>query len=387
MGTKEISELNEQLRRHMFQLADPQFWKRNDEMTDGSIDAFRENGFLRNIRAVYLVGHGTSYATALNGESLIAHIAGVYARAVYAYQMREYPDELIREPQQTLVIGVTCGGNTVSVRKALEEAKKRGAYTMLASNNGNPSCASAADLRVRTDCGIEERAEVQAYSISHLILLSALYKVGILLAERNGTADKEKAAQWKRKLERVKEQMTFIPEMFQKMESIARWYREAGFEHMVVLGTGPNQGTMREGALKICEMAWKFDAGEELEDFAHGRFRELDGSIPLFIISPSRKTQDKVLDLLTGCYISQTPSVVFAGEKTEVMEKLATHIVEMPEVEDEYLTPFLYVIPLWFLGYHLRQMEGGLVGEKRFGLFAKDIDFHAHFNPEGEWIG
>ena len=93
----------------------------------------------------------------------------------------------------------------------------------------------------------------------------------------------------------------------------------------------------------------------------------MDGKIPLFIITPDGKTREKVLDLLAGCNISGTPTVLFTGSTTPAVEKLATHIVRMPEVEDEYLTPFLYVFPLWFFGYHVRKMENGLVGEKRFG--------------------
>lgn len=182
--------------------------------------------------------------------------------------------------------------------------------------------------------------------------------------------------------------MACLPELFDEMEKIATWYKGTGTENMVVLGTGPNMGTMVEGALKICEMAWKFGAGEELEDFAHGRFREMDGKIPLFIITPGRKDQGEGAGSPGRMqHFRDAPPCSLPAAPPPAVEKLATHIVRMPEVEDEYLTPFLYVFPLWFFGYHVRKMENGLVGEKRFGLFAKDIDFKAHFNEAGEWIG
>lgn len=387
MEMKEIAALNERLREHILSLAKAESWKRNDGLIAESIASFEGEPYLGGIRNVYIVGHGTSFATASNAESLIAHIAKVYARALHAYQLREYPEEFILDPDKTLVIGVTCGGNTVSVKLALKAAREMGAHTMLISNDGNASCAEFADLRVKTDCNVEQAADVQAYSVSHLFLLEAAYEVAVLLAKKNGDADEKQAAVWKEKFEVVRAKMACLPELFDEMEKIATWYKGTGTENMVVLGTGPNMGTMVEGALKICEMAWKFGAGEELEDFAHGRFREMDGKIPLFIITPDGKTREKVLDLLAGCNISGTPTVLFTGDTTPAVEKLATHIVRMPEVEDEYLTPFLYVFPLWFFGYHVRKMENGLVGEKRFGLFAKDIDFKAHFNEAGEWIG
>ena len=109
--------------------------------------------------------------------------------------------------------------------------------------------------------------------------------MAVLLAKKNGAADEKQAAVWKEKFEDVRAKMACLPELFDEMEKISTWYKGTGTENMVVLGTGPNMGTMVEGALKICEMAWKFGAGEELEDFAHGRFREMDGKIPLFIIT------------------------------------------------------------------------------------------------------
>lgn len=186
MEMKEIAALNERLREHILSLAKAESWKRNDELIAESIASFEGEPYLEGIRNVYIVGHGTSFATASNAESLIAHIAKVYARALHAYQLREYPEEFILDPDKTLVIGVTCGGNTVSVKLALKAAREMGAHTMLISNDGNASCAEFADLRVKTDCNVEQAADVQAYSVSHLFLLEAAYEVAVLLAKKNG---------------------------------------------------------------------------------------------------------------------------------------------------------------------------------------------------------
>ena len=122
MEMKEIAALNERLREHILSLAKAESWKRNDGLIAESIASFEGEPYLGGIRNVYIVGHGTSFATASNAESLIAHIAKVYARALHAYQLREYPEEFILDPDKTLVIGVTCGGKTVSVKLALKAA-------------------------------------------------------------------------------------------------------------------------------------------------------------------------------------------------------------------------------------------------------------------------
>jgi hypothetical protein len=90
--------------------------------------------------------------------------------------------------------------------------------------------------------------------------------------------------------------------------------------------------------------------------------------------------------LLAGSIVSKSPTIVFTDDVTLPMEKLASYIVKMPKLQDEYLTPFLYVFPLWFYGYYIRQKKGKLVGEVRHNLKAVDINFKAHFNRSGEKI-
>ena len=91
--------------------------------------------------------------------------------------------------------------------------------------------------------------------------------------------------------------------------------------------------------------------------------------------------QEKVLDLLAGCEIARTPTVIFTQKALPEVQKLADRVILMPAVEEECLTPFLYVFPLWFLGYHFRSRQGKLVGERRFGLKATDISYQAYLKP------
>ena len=96
---------------------------------------------------------------------------------------------------------------------------------------------------------------------------------------------------------------------------------------------------------------------------------------------PLMKTfQEKVLDLLAGCEIARTPTVIFTQKALPEVQKLADRVILMPAVEEECLTPFLYVFPLWFLGYHFRSRQGKLVGERRFGLKATDISYQAYLS-------
>ena len=374
---------NEKLKEHMLSLRSPESWQHTCELTWESLAGYPSNDpRLAAVRYVILVGHGTSYATSLNAEYFFSRFAKVFARAVPAYQFRQYSEEFLQEPAQTLVIGISSGGNTVSVVESLRIAREKGAVTMCLSHENEHGMAAVSDYRINADTTIENRADVMAYSVSHQFLLAAAYFTALDLGKRRGALSEAEAADWQGKFDDMLQKLSVLPALWDQMETVAAAFREKQYQHLVVLGSGPNFGTMKEGALKICEFAWLFVAGEELEDFAHGRFREVDGKIPLFIISPTEKTYDKTMDILTGCALSETPAVIFTSASTPAMEKLATRIILLPEM-DEWLTPFLYVFAMWFFGFHVRNMEQEIVGEKRFNLYASDINFQVHFDELG----
>lgn len=387
MDIQEIKSANERLRAHLLSMVNPETWTRTLAMSDESIASFADTPWLRDIDTVYLVGHGTSFATSMNAESAISHIARVHAQAVSAYTFATYAGDYIMNPGKTLVVAISCSGDGASVVGALKAARSAGAHTMVISGEGDILAAPHAELRILTDARVESRANVQAYSISHLFILLAAHRFALLLGQKNGHVDQAQAERWDEQLNKTIETMTCLPKLFDQMHEIYRDLETYGAKNFAVLGTGPNRGTAQEGALKISEYCWRFGAAEELEDFAHGRFREVGSEEPLFIISPTEKTYAKTMDLLTGCYISKTPAVVFTAQSTPAMEKLATHVVTLPSIDDEYMTPFLYIFPMWFYGFHVRNEENGLVGEKRHGLYAVDINFSARFTEDGTLKG
>lgn len=378
-----IPEANAALRRLMMTLADPAGWDRTRALMAESLRALEGAEWLAGIEQVILVGHGTSYATALNVESFVARMAKVPARALPAFQFAQYSGEYLLAPAGTLVVGVTCSGNTASVVHSLSAAKAAGAATMVLSGEGDFAAAAHADGRIVTDAHLEVRLDAPAYTVSHMYLALAGFELALLLGRKKGTLDDAGVAYWRGQFEAMTKTLTRLPGLFETLRAVSARFAAGPCHNCCVVGTGPNVGTAKEGALKIAEMAWLFAAGEELEDFAHGRFRELDESTPLFILAPRGPACSKTLDLLAASVTTGTPTVVFTDAANEAMRRLATLVVEMPAVENELLTPFLYVWPLWFYGWQVMDAAGGRAGGIRYDLFSKDIDFAARFDETG----
>ena len=383
MDKKEIEKNNNALLELMLKASKRTFWNDTIALTEKSLGCIDE-GTWAEIDYVIIVGQGTSLATAYNAESYLSHIAGLQARALPAFEFRSYPLDYIIVPSKTLVIGCSCSGNTFSVVQSLKVARQLGCKTLCLSGEGPIDAATVSEYRIITDCAIEKRGETShPYSVSHLFLLLGAYKLSIQIGKAKRFLKDTEVEYWNRQLEKALNKLSFLPKLSEQMAQVAKAARERGAVNQIVLGSGPNRGTMVEGALKICEFTWKLGAGEELEDFAHGRFRELDQITPLMIICPSGPCVEKTMDILAGATIAGSQTIVLTDKPTVAMEKLAKRIIRMPALENEYLTSFIYVFAFWFYGYHYMAGSGELVGGARYGLLAKDINFHAHFDADG----
>lgn len=382
MEKQQKSMMNERLFEHILSMRKRETWRKSIDYSDASIELLKEKVVWQSISEVILVGHGTSYATAVNAESLIVKIAKCKSRALPAFRFAQYHDNFLIDPHSTLVVGISCSGNTKSVVDSLEIAKKRGAQTMIVSRRGDIDASRFADYRIETFAQIESEAKVQAYSISHLYMLAALFFFSLTLGEMKQTINKADSLKWKDGFNQMLSSLSNLDTVNSNIEQIVQKVKQNGLNNYAVLGTGPNYGTMIEGALKICEFSWVFGAGEELEDFAHGRFREIGSNDLLIILVHSEKTYRKALDLLAGCEVSKTMTLVITDRVTPALKALASFLLTMPRLESEYLTPFSYIFPLWLFGAYLRE-EGELIGEKRHGLYAVDINFSNHFDDDG----
>lgn len=378
MDNPAILEQNEKLRRQMLSAAKKEAWHYTETITAESIAPFASDPRLAQVDTIYLIGHGTSLATAMNAEFLFTRIAGTAARAVAAYQFWMYAPDYLSRPEHTLVIGLSCSGNTDSVVRGLEAAKAAGALTMCISGSGQIRAAGVADLRVKAHTEVEREGSMSAYSLSHLFILLGALGAAVVLGMQRGVLGAGDLDYWHRQWEQVKDALAELPRLYAEAKTLVDTYEDKDWHNLVVLGSGPNLGTAQEGALKICEFAWIFGACEELEDFAHGRFREVDGRIPLFLLAPHENSARKVLDLLSGCQIAQTPAVIFTQCRIPEAEAFGPTVIPMPQIQEECLTPFVYVFPLWFFGFHYRSRRQALVGERRFGLLATDINYDAY---------
>lgn len=388
MTSQEITRQNQNLKDLIFTLKEKEHWERSRRLTEQSILAFSDQSWMKEITQVILVGHGTSLASTMTAEIWFGHLAGVQAHAMAAYHFLRNIDDYLPDPMHTLVIGLSTGGNTESVIRSVIAAKERGAVSIGAAGEKDSELARAGSFRLISAVD-EDNSQIPGkefgggYSVSHSYAMLALLLLALKLGHEKGALDDEALADWQSKLDQTLDAIaTSMDSLFARMAQITHDLDERKARSFVVIGSGANLGTVREGALKICEFTWDFGAPEDLEDLHHGRFRELGPEHIIFILCPDERDYPKTMDILTGAQYSHSPTVVLTGCPTEAMKRLADHVVPMPPVE-ENLSPFLYILPLWFYGFERAAMDGMLVGDRRYGLWARDINFRKHYNEDG----
>jgi glucosamine--fructose-6-phosphate aminotransferase (isomerizing) len=212
---------------------------------------------------------------------------------------------------------------------------------------------------------------------SYIQALITLYVLAIRLGERRAVNQNQvgsPAKDWILQISKAGEiAARFLEGQREEVHLLAQQFAAA--EKVFMLGSGPNLGTAEEAALKVIEMAKMQAEAQELENFFHGRLREVDQVNPLFFIAPKGAASARLLDFLTVMNHIQAPSVVITHEPTEGIRKLATHIIQIPGEVDELVTPLLYIIPMYLFGYEMALKRGYDPNARRYHIVPQKVRY------------
>ena len=347
---------------NILSLADPQTWQRSVHLAEEALSNWAKPNDLSRI---YFVGHGSSLFNSLVGEQIVEHVAGIPCKAVPAFSFSRYEEPSLLGPH-TLVIGISTTGGTQSVCEALARARQAGSSTLAITSHPDTPITQGADAVILTG-GEDDQISVKTKSyVQALISLSVL---ALHLSENT-----QQRAYWVEQISlAARGAHHFLENQRKLIQGVAEKY--AGAPKVFVLGTGPNLGTAEEASLKVIEMAKMYSECQELEDFMHGRLREVDSNSPLFFIAPQGAASSKVLDFLTVTDMVHAPSIVLTDKITPGIRRLATHVIEMPVSLDEYATPLLYILPLHLFGYEMAVRRGYDPNARRYNIVPQNVRY------------
>jgi glucosamine--fructose-6-phosphate aminotransferase (isomerizing) len=344
-------------------LEDPATWQKSIALAEAGLLTWSTDP--RTIKRIYLVGHGSSLYNGQVGEYVIEHIAGIPSKAIPAFAFSKYmqPTQL---GLQTLVIGISTTGGTQSVCDALNEAHQAGSLTLAITAHQDSAITHNADAVILTG---GEDDQISVKTKSYVQALISLFVLAVYLS-----GDPELKSYWMDQINMAAQAARqFLQEDWDSIKQLAEKYANA--PNVFVLGTGPNLGTAEEASLKVIEMAKMYSECQELEDFFHGRLREVDQNSPMFFIAPQGKTSQRVLDFLTAMDMIHAPAIVITDQVTPGIQRLATQVIQVPISLDEFATPLLYIVPMHIFGYEIALQRGYDPTARRYNIVPQNVRY------------
>ena len=284
--------------------------------------------FLGRSRTLIVTGCGTSFHAAMIGAQLLQEARGdaVTVRAVHAYDLLHG----YTLPADATVLGVSHSGATSTTNQALALARRSGVATRgLCGLPGTRMAEVAEEMLVIGSVHDHSWANTMSYTTQ----LAAFAR----LAE--DVADEPR--------ELFPDGLDGLPALLEetlaceaRVRRLAK--RVAAHSRVTFLGSGLDEITALEAALKIRETCSFPASGYHVEQFLHGPFLSLDRREAVIALRSS--DDDEREGEILGGLARTGADVTVVGEAADVD-------VRVPPAPPE-LRPVLSVVPLQFLAYY-----------------------------------
>ena len=130
------------------------------------------------------------------------------------------------------------------------------------------------------------------------------------------------------------------------------------------MGRGINYPLALEGALKLKELAYMHAEGYAAGEMKHGPLALIDDQMAIVMLCPQDELYEKTFSNLEEAKARGGMVISIGSGVDESLKSISEHYLSLPEAE-WYINPFLEVIPLQLLSYHVANSLGHDVDQPR----------------------
>lgn len=337
----------------------------NSVTQDGEVE-FKNIPFtdeeLAAINRIYIIGCGSAYHVGLIAKYNFEKIAKIPTFADYAGEFR-YSDPVIDE--NCLFIIISQSGETADSLAALKQAKEMGAKTISVVNVPESSIAKMSDYNLLTLAGAEIAvATTKAFSCQ----LAMLNMLCLYIANRRNACTEvfsEIAVNMSSLLPKKIEKVLAKEE---EIKALAKDIKD--MDKCFFLGRNVDYGVSLEGALKLKEISYIDCVGYPASELKHGTISLIEKGTVCFGLISNKDLLPKTVSNLVEVIARGAKVIVFAAESLKNDLQQFDTVITYPD-SIPFLTPFIEVIPLQLLAYHVAN-ENGLPIDKPRNL-AKSV--------------
>lgn len=303
---------------------------------------------LKDIKRIVIVACGTSWHAALVGKYIIESLSKIPVEVDYASEFR-YRNPLV--DKDTLVIAVSQSGETADTLAAIREAKSKKASVLSICNVIGSTIPRESDETIYTRAGIEIGvASTKAFTTQ----LTVLYLFGVYLAQLKNTWPKDHLKERIRFLKEIPNQIETILEKCSSIIECAEEYYQK--TNALYLGRGTSYPIALEGALKLKEVSYLHAEGYPAAEMKHGPIALIDAEMPVVVIAVKDDSYVKIKSNMQEIKSRGGKIIAIATEGDEDIKNLADYVIYVPKTSG-LLYPFLTVIPLQLLAYHIAKLR------------------------------
>jgi glucosamine--fructose-6-phosphate aminotransferase (isomerizing) len=308
-----------------------------------------------DVRNIHIVSCGTSYHAALVGKYMIESIARVPVSVEIASEYR-YRNPIMGK--DTLFIAITQSGETADTLAAQREAKRRGARTLTVCNVVGSTSTREADAVLYTRSGPEIGVAATKTFTSQMAALCIL-ALGLGIGRQCLTGEEA---------QNLKARFSELPELLEKtlrkdpeIRELAKTLVHA--KDFVYLARGINYPLALEGALKLKEISYIHAEGYAAGEMKHGPIALIDKELPVVVLAPANDLFEKISSNIEEVK-ARGGRVLAITDYPDALKGKANDIIQVPSTHPLF-TPFVNVIPLQLLAYHIGVLRNCDVDQPR----------------------
>ena len=299
---------------------------------------------LTNAKRIILVACGTSWHAGLVAEYLIEDLCRIPVEVEYASEFR-YRNPVINEGD--IVIAISQSGETADTLAAIEMAKGKGAIVLGLVNTVGSSiariCHEGAYLHAGPEIGV---ASIKAFTAQ----LTVLTMVALRMAQKKGTITNTKYHELLVELDSIPDKVEKALEVDESIQKISDLFKNS--QNFLYLGRGHNFPVALEGALKLKEISYIHAEGYPAAEMKHGPIALIDEKMPVVVIATRDSSYEKIVSNIQEVKARKGVVIAIVTEGDDLIPSMVDFTIEVSSTHD-YLMPFLSVIPLQLLSYHI----------------------------------
>ncbi len=311
---------------------------------------------LKKVERIIIQACGTSWHAALTGKFFLESLAGIPTEIDVSSEFRYR--KLIPQ-KNTLLLSITQSGETIDTLMGLRHAKESGFKTLSICNVLGSTITRESDAVIYTHAGPEIGvASTKAYTAQ----LGVLFALSLWWAKAKGTVNEGSFAKLIEDFRALPDKMRQVIAQKENVMAVAKKYYES--RDFLFLARGINYPNAHEGALKIKEIAYIHATGHPAGEMKHGPIALIDENMPVVAIMPESSVYEKMVSNIQEVKARSGKLIAITTEGNTSLEKIADDVIYVPET-NEWLSPFLSVLPLQYLAYFVATLRGTDVDQPR----------------------